>query len=73
MLKTGTCMANGSLAHSNPLRVVRQSAAPMGMHQANKAAEITPGTPMTAPYFVAPPPSFTVFMATQFSLPFPIR
>src|SRR5262249_48505422 len=104
MLKTGTCMANSSLAHLNPLGVVRQSATPMGMHQANKAVEIMPDTPATtrccwrewltdnadpsrpsrppasrkkamirAPYFVAPLPSFTVFMAIQFSLLFPIR
>src|SRR5262245_39501854 len=45
MLKTGTCMANSSFAHLNPSGVVRQRAAPAGIHQANKAVESMPDTP----------------------------
>src|SRR5689334_10811325 len=48
LLKTGTCMANSSLAQLNPLGVARQSARPTGRHQANQAVEIIPDTPSTA-------------------------
>lgn len=45
MQNTGTCMANSNFAHLNPLGVARQSAAPVGMHQANKAVDRTPDIP----------------------------
>src|SRR5215469_17555585 len=45
MLNTGTCMANSSFAHLNPLGVVRQSATPATIHQANRTVESMPDTP----------------------------
>jgi hypothetical protein len=45
MVKTGTCIANSSFAHFNPRALVRQTARPVSMHQANSPIESMPAIP----------------------------